>query len=278
MLKKTTKIPTKKLLAIAGLITASFGLTNTANATIVEFQTSQGNIQVNLFDSTTPETVKNFLSYVNAEHYTDTVVHRVAPGFVVQAGGYAFDGVWPLTALESNEPVINEPVYSNVKGTIAMAKKGGDVNSATNQWFFNLQDNNDPLNTKNLDIQNGGFTVFGQVIEGMDIVEKIGLLKLCSTSQLQDIPMVMDEDQGCLDMDVAGIENFVAIKQIVIVDSSEVTDGHLTPLINTLIDEEPAPAPTPDPAPLPTPKDSGGSLTWFALAMLALAATRRRLF
>ena len=74
-------------------------LTSAAQATIVEFQTSQGIIQVNLFDQTTPKTVANFLKYIDEEHYTNSLVHRVSTGFVVQGGGYTFEGAWPLTRL-----------------------------------------------------------------------------------------------------------------------------------------------------------------------------------
>ncbi|MBU2871775.1 peptidylprolyl isomerase [Colwellia sp. E2M01] len=231
---------TKKLLSFIGLTTASLTLPHLANATIVEFQTSQGNFQVNLFDQTTPKTVENFLSYVNDGYYTDTVVHRVATDFVVQAGGYEFEGAWPLTRLTPMAPVINEPIYSNVTGTIAMAKLGGDVNSASDQWFFNLADNSD-----NLDFQNGGFTVFGQVIDdpdnaedGMAIVNKIAELRLCTYDTLVGIPMVVNEDQVCSDMQTPGVENFVVIEQITIVDSSAVTDSELSPILSLNTDTD----------------------------------------
>ena len=146
-----------KLLTIIGLLTSGLGFANIASATIVEIKTSLSteSIKVNLYDTTTPATVKNFLNYLKDAHYNNSVIHRVSPGFVVQGGGFEFTGAWPLTALAPKTPVINEPVYSNVKGTIAMAKKGNSVHSATNQWFFNLKDN-----SSNLDRQNGGFTVF----------------------------------------------------------------------------------------------------------------------
>ena len=82
MLKNSPLKNTKKLLALASLITASVGLTNQAQATIVEFQTSQGSFQVNLFDQSTPQTVSNFLTYVDTAHYTDSVVHRAVSDFI----------------------------------------------------------------------------------------------------------------------------------------------------------------------------------------------------
>ena len=249
----------KSLALILVILTYS----SSVNATIVEFQTSQGNIQVNLFDQTTPETVANFLQYVEEEHYTNTVIHRSVPDFVVQGGGFTFDGEFPLTAKVTNPSVINEPIYSNVTGTIAMAKVGGQPDSATNQWFFNLANN-----ASNLDLQNDGFTVFGQVIgDGMTVVEQIASIDLC-----QDIPMPDYTSQNCSDLSTPGIENFVVINQIIVIDSSEVTDADLTPIKNTLID-------TPSTPDEPTTPDSdssgGGSLGWISLLILSLISLRK---
>mgnify|MGYP003647015936 FL=1 len=245
-----------------------FSLTSLVNATVVEFQTSQGPIQVNLFDQTTPNTVDNFLQYIDEQHYTNSVIHRVAPGFVVQGGGFTFEGNWPLTRLAANPSVINEPVYSNVKGTIAMAKLGDNPNSATDQWFFNLKDNNTGAADKgNLDLQNGGFTVFGQVIgDGMAIVGKIAGLTLC-----QDIPMTDYSSQNCSDLTTPGIENFVLINQIDIVDPSEVTDADLNPVKNTLITPTIDPTPTPD----NVSSSGGGSFAWFTLLCLLSLSMRK---
>jgi peptidyl-prolyl cis-trans isomerase A (cyclophilin A) len=280
MFTQITKKNTRKLLSLIGIATASLSFANTASATIVEFQTSQGNFQVNLFDQTTPKTVVNFLNYVDSEHYTNSVVHRVSPDFVVQAGGFEFEGAWPLTALLPNAPVINEPVYSNVKGTIAMAKNSSSINSATNQWFFNLADN-----STNLDRQNGGFTAFGQVIgDGMLVIEKIAQLKLCVSGALEGIPMVIDEGLACKDMTVPGIENFVVIEKIIIIDSSEVTDSDLNPLLTKFPDSDGDGVKDIDDAfpsdptkSQPDAKESdGGSITWLSLIILALVSTRKR--
>ena len=228
------------------------------NATIVEFQTSQGNIQVNLFDKSTPKTVANFLKYVNDGHYTNSVIHRVVDNFIVQGGGFEFAGDWPLTRLPTTPAVLNEPLYSNVKGTIAMAKLGGSVNSATDQWFFNLTDN-----SANLDVQNGGFTVFGQVIgDGMMVVDKIAKLSRC-----QDIPMINYSTQNCSDQTTPGVENFVIINQIMLFDTSEQTDANLTKVKNTLLNK---PVDTPK-----TPSTSGGgTFAWLLLFLLPLCVLR----
>ena len=144
-------------------------------AVIVRMQTSLGIIDVQLYDTEAPLTVANFLSYAKSGAYTGSFIHRSMPGFIIQGGGYGWNGTTnQLNYVVSNPPVANEysPDRSNLRGTIAMAKLGNDPNSATNQWFFNLADN-----SANLDYQNGGFTVFGQVINtGMGVVDAIAAL------------------------------------------------------------------------------------------------------
>ncbi|MEM6854755.1 MAG: peptidylprolyl isomerase [Planctomycetota bacterium] len=150
-----------------------------AISSIVVFETDFGDITVGLFDSTTPQTVANFLNYVegttvNGGQYNPGFFHRYVPGFVIQAG-YSnlflqedFPGLQGDTLsnpLPVDAPVVNEPFVSNTLGTIAMAKVGGNPNSATSQFFFNLDDN-----SANLDVQNGGFTAFGRVIDGLDLL------------------------------------------------------------------------------------------------------------
>jgi len=254
MLKKSIL---KKCLYSAILFIAS---TSFINATIVEFQTSQGNFQVNLFDQTTPKTVNNFLQYIDGQHYTNSVVHRVSPNFVVQGGGFKFEGDWPLVRLETNPPVVNEPIYSNIKGTIAMAKSS-IPNSATDQWFFNLANN-----ASNLDLQNNGFTVFGQVVgDGMTVIEQIAGFSLCNNSGLVGIPMTDYSSQNCTDQTIPSIENFVVINQIIIIDSSTVTDADLSPVKNTLINQD-------------GPKDDssgGGVLIWLSILSLLLFVVRK---
>ena len=253
----------KKFFCAALLFASSSSL---VQATIVVFETSHGDIQVNLFDQSTPKTVANFLKYVDEQHYTNSIIHRAVPNFVVQGGGYNFEGEWPLTRKTTNPAVINEPVYSNVKGTIAMAKLGNNPNSATDQWFFNLVDSS--AGNPKLDTTNGGFTVFGQVIgDGMTVLEKIAKLTLCNANGLQDIPMVADTTQTCADLATPGLENFVVLKQITIIDSSAVTDANLTPVKNTLLNK----------APTQTVSDSsGGTIVYLSLFSLLLLLVRRR--
>ena len=144
-----------------------------SKATVVTMETTMGNINIELFDSVTPLTVTNFLNYVQDGDYVNSIVHRSVPGFIIQGGGFQYDAdMDSFSSVPADAPIVNEFGLSNVRGTLAMAKLGGDPDSATSQWFFNLVDN-----SANLDFQNGGFTVFGQVLgNGMDIVDAIATL------------------------------------------------------------------------------------------------------
>lgn len=276
---------TKALFASSAITVASLSLMNNANATIVEFQTSQGTIQVNLFDQTTPETVSNFLGYVNDLHYSNSVIHRVVDDFVVQGGGYEFSGELPLTSKVSFNPIVNEPIYSNVAGTIAMAKIGNQPHSATDQWFFNLEDNNDTLNPFNLDLQNGGFTVFGQIIgDGMEVLRAIAELERCNDTGNGGMP-ISDAD---LCNGTPAITDLVIVEQVTIIDSSEATAQQLIPLLSKYPDSDgdgvndSTDAFPSDPNKYKaeaeiTDSDSGSS-TIFSLIALSFLAIRKRIF
>lgn len=136
-----------------------------------------GEINVLLFDQNgqgAPQTVNNFLQYVNDNDYVNSIIHRSIANFVIQGGGFSINNL-NVNTISTNPPVVNEfsPNRSNTRGTIAMAKLGGDPNSATSQWFFNLANN-----ASNLDNQNGGFTVFGEVIsqDDLDTIDSIAFL------------------------------------------------------------------------------------------------------
>jgi cyclophilin family peptidyl-prolyl cis-trans isomerase len=144
-----------------------FGESLFANS-VVRFSTNVGEIDIELFDTETPLTVDNFLSYVNAGRYNQSFIHRSVPGFVIQGGGFGLSGN-AVVSVPTDAAVPNEPGISNLRGTVAMAKLGDDPNSATSQWFINLEDN-----AENLDAQNGGFTVFGHVVgNGMAVADRI---------------------------------------------------------------------------------------------------------
>lgn len=232
-----------------------------ANATTVQFQTSLGDFEVILFDEGTPLTVANFLDYVEAGAYTDSVIHRSVSEFVVQGGGYTFPDDQP-SAITTNAPVLNEPEYSNVTGTIAMAKLGGDEDSATSQWFFNLKDN-----STNLDVQNGGFTAFGQVKgDGMDVVEAIAQVSTFNMgSSFTNFPLVDYTQEDYDNFEPVTADNVVTIYAIVVTDAATDTLGDLEPVENDLIDAVPTPEPDTD-------KGDGGGGSLDMLMVLLLAA------
>ncbi|WP_286232823.1 peptidylprolyl isomerase [Thalassotalea sediminis] len=241
-----------------------------AQATIVEFQTSHGNFKVNLHDETTPKTVENFLNYVTEGKYDNTIIHRTVDDFVIQGGGAKFEGELPPEWIETNGTIENEPAYSNVKATISMAKQSGRINSASSQWFINLKDNSSTLDP--VDVYGGGaYAVFGEVIEdGMNVVNAIAEVPRCDTGHggFRELPMPDYEDQ-CGDADaVPGQENFVNIYQVVIYDATVSTDADLTSTKNTLYEKS-----------LEQPKSSGssgGSFSWFALLLCAFPLVFRK--
>ncbi len=133
-------------------------------------------IWVELYRDLTPQTVDNFLQYVEEDFYDNTVVHQVLPGFIIQAG--LFDANFeqkPTRAVISNESQFS-PAHS--RGTVAMMR-GDHPDSATSEFFINLNDN------QLFDIHNG-YAVFGKVIRGMDVLDKIGAVSTCSRAPFYD--------------------------------------------------------------------------------------------
>ena len=226
-----------KHVVAATLLSSGLLLGKPALATVVQVQTVLGDIQINLFDKTTPKTVANFLAYVNANAYTNNVVHRSEPGFVIQAGGFSYPGSLPMLAVTANTSVANEPVYSNVRGTIAMAKIASDPNSATNQWFINLADN-----SANLDTQNGGFTVFGQVTgNGMAIVDAIAALNRFNLAgNFTAIPLRNYTSADATAGTAVTDNNLVLIRSVIVTDANPDSAASLSPARNTLITAPPA--------------------------------------
>ena len=163
-------------LAICSLV-AAFAAAGSARAAnpVVVIETSQGTIKIELFEEKAPGTVKNFLAYTADKHYDGVIFHRVIEGFMVQTGGMEPGGKEKKT----KPPIKNEASngLSNVRGTIAMARVGQDVgdvkaaDSATSQFFINTVDNT--FLDKKEDPNGFGYCVFGRVIEGMDVVDKI---------------------------------------------------------------------------------------------------------
>ena len=175
---------------------------------VAQFDTVLGKINVELLAGDAPLTVSNFLNYVNARAYDNTIIHRSEPGFVIQGGGFTL-AAYPQ-AVPQNAPVQNEFKLSNVRGTIAMAKLGTDPNSATNQWFFNLADN-----SQNLDNQNGGFTVFGHVLgTGMSVADAIAALQIYNLGSPFDSTPLRNLQAG---QTVVTVDNMVAVTSVRVV-------------------------------------------------------------
>jgi cyclophilin family peptidyl-prolyl cis-trans isomerase len=167
-------------------LTTAFSDPDVSNA--VRMTTVLGPIDIALFGQQKPITVSNFLNYIDQGRYFVTnanpqksghsFIHRSVPGFVIQGGGYidTLDSSATYSVL-AFPAIQNEPAISNKRGTIAMAKLSGDPNSATSQWFINLANNGG--SPSNLDTQNGGFTVFGKVVDGtLTTVDAIAALPI----------------------------------------------------------------------------------------------------
>jgi peptidyl-prolyl cis-trans isomerase B (cyclophilin B) len=151
---------------------------------MVELHTNHGVIKLELDTEKAPKSVENFLNYVKAGHYDNTVFHRVIDGFMIQGGGFEPGMKQKPTA----EPINNEANngLKNVNGSIAMARTN-DPHSATAQFFINVNDN-DFLNHSSPTPQGWGYAVFGKVVDGMDVVEKIKKVKTGSKGFHQDVP------------------------------------------------------------------------------------------
>jgi cyclophilin family peptidyl-prolyl cis-trans isomerase len=164
-------LPLLALLAAAPAAGQIGGCTPDLSASFVYvLETDLGAIPIELYPAMAPATVANFTDYALDGDYDGTVVHRSVPGFVIQGGGFR-DGGGAYLAIPTDPPLVNEPCLSNTRGTVAMARVGGQPNSATSQWFVNLADNT------SLDAVDGGFTVFGRVVgDGMDVADAIAAL------------------------------------------------------------------------------------------------------
>ena len=143
--------------------------TTMSNMPLVELETSMGNITIELNEEKAPKTVENFLNYVKSGHYDGTIFHRIIDGFMIQGGGMDAE----MNEKATNAPVENEADngLKNDKGTLAMARTQ-DPHSATSQFFVNVKDN-DFLNHSGKNMQGWGYTVFGKVTSGMDVIEKM---------------------------------------------------------------------------------------------------------
>jgi peptidyl-prolyl cis-trans isomerase A (cyclophilin A) len=158
-----------------------------ASAKTALIKTPLGDIEIELLEADAPNTVANFLQYIESGRYEKSFIHNRLNGetFTIQGGGFTYGGPNSAPAVVTFPAVDNEFKASNIRGTIAMVKRAGQPDSATSQWFINLADN-----SENLDNQNGGSTVFARVIgNGMDIADAIAALPILATN-IGDMPII----------------------------------------------------------------------------------------
>jgi peptidyl-prolyl cis-trans isomerase A (cyclophilin A) len=154
----------------------------TPSGPVVVLDTSAGRIRIGLYDDKSPKSVENFLRYVRKGQYDGTVFHRVIPGFMIQGGGMTPD----LKEKPTDPPIRNEARNGvrNSRGTIAMARTN-DPDSATAQFFINLKDNA----FLDFGIRGAGYAVFGEVLEGMDVVDKIATVPTTTRAGNENVPV-----------------------------------------------------------------------------------------
>ena len=180
---KFTSILTLTLILIAMTSIATADPQSKDDTTKVVMTTNMGNVTILLFEKESPITVKNFLAYVDSGFYGGLTFHRVMPGFMAQGGGFMKNLSKRQTILP---PIKNESdnYVKNDRGTIAMARTQ-DPHSATSQFFINVVDNA----ALNMSSQGWGYAVFGKVIEGMDVVDKIVSVKTESRNGMNNVPV-----------------------------------------------------------------------------------------
>ena len=173
------------IIAVSTLLAVVPDISAAKGNPMVVISTSLGDIKLELYPDKAPETVKNFLAYVDDGHYNGTIFHRVIPNFMVQGGGMTVS----MKEKPTKPPVKNEADngLKNLRGTIAMARTQVP-DSATAQFFINSVDN-DFLNHKNKTPQGWGYTVFGKVVEGMDVVDAITKVKTGNRGGHDDVPV-----------------------------------------------------------------------------------------
>lgn len=183
------------------------------------FTSNMGNFCIELFEAHTPVTTANFLTYIESGAYTNGIFHRSVPDFVIQGGGFKITESASgnaLTPVSTLAPIVNEYKLSNIRGTVAMAKLGGNPDSATSQWFVNMDDN-----SANLNAQNGGFTVFGRVIFGgmttFDAIEQLSTFNI--NSSLTNAPLINYTNGSQL-----LTSHFVKIGQVTVTDTTGIFD------------------------------------------------------
>lgn len=148
-------------------------------------KTSSGDIKIELDAEKAPKSAANFIDYANSGYYNGTIFHRVIDNFMIQGGGFTADLKQKPT--KAAIPIESDNGLKNTRGTLAMARTS-DPNSATSQFFINVKDN-DFLDFRGKNTRDYGYTVFGRVIDGMDVVDKIKKTKTTSKGMYQDVPV-----------------------------------------------------------------------------------------
>ncbi len=210
-----------------------------ALASTVQFQTVLGNFEVALFDEATPITVTDFLALVAEGRYENSIIHRSESGFIVQGGGYFLenDTLNPIPFTQARE---HEVMFSNVRGTIALASAAAADAAQTAQWFINLADNG-----ATLDLQNGGFSVFGSVIDnGMAVVDAIAGLESLNFETFPALPLRNYGAQDALNGVEIARDNYVIVHNIVLLDEGD-NDSPATVGLPPRV-AQPTPTPTAD--------------------------------
>ena len=197
-MRRLSRIPTTLIVATLLLAVAGCGASEPATQTVstapaagqpanprVLIETSKGNITVEVFPALAPQTVKNFLDYVQSGFYDGLIFHRVIPGFMVQTGGMRPD----MTEKPKKAPIPNEADNGlrNLRGTLAMARMG-DPHSASSQFFINVADNRF-LDHRGKSFEGWGYAVFGQVVDGMDVVDAIVAVPRGNRGPHGDVPL-----------------------------------------------------------------------------------------
>jgi len=183
--------------------------------------TNAGEFCMELLPEVAPNTVSNFLNYISSGRYDDTLVHRTVPNFVIQGGGYSAS---PLgSSIPRDAAVVNEFELSNLRGTVAMARASGQVNSATSEWFVNV------VNNTQLDTVDGGFTVFARIISGMPVVDAISVLPRVNLQNslggaFGELPLT-DQDNDGVDADDVVLVSRIYVTDVIVDDSDSVDNG-----------------------------------------------------
>ena len=172
------------LLTVLCLAFTGLRADQTGTSNMISMTTSLGTIKIELYPEEAPLTVANFLEYVENGFFDGTIFHRVIPGFVVQGGGFTPD----MEQKKTNAPILNEADngLKNTVGTLSMARTP-DPNSATSQFFINLDDNAF-LDFKSKTQQGWGYAVFAKVVEGMEVVEQMATVPTGQSGMHSDVP------------------------------------------------------------------------------------------